>query len=339
MAVGSLSKSFESRRRGGGSVVALDGVDLAASEGELLVVVGPSGSGKTTLLRCVAGLEEPDHGRVEVGGSDVTGTRPGDRDLAMVFQDYALYPHISVEGNISFGLRARKETATEVRKRVREAAEMLSLEGLLERRPDELSGGERQRVALARAIVRHPRAFLMDEPLSNLDAELRMQTRADIRVLQRRLETTMLYVTHDQVEAKTMGESVALLRPGRLEQVGNPENLYDHPANAFVARFIGSPPMNLFPATLHGGPSGDRLLGVRPERLRVVSLRDGRLRGRVQVFESLGADAIVSIDVAGHPFLARTTREASIPPGTEVGLAFSDLDLYEFEGPDGRALR
>ncbi|CAN5613065.1 N/A [soil metagenome] len=214
VSVRGLRKTYSESHRNGAPVAALQDVDLEAQPGELLVIVGPSGSGKSTLLRCVAGLEKPDAGRVSIASRDVTKVRPGDRDVAMVFQEYALYPHVSVSGNISFGLRARKVPATEIAKRVASTADLLGLGALLHRKPPELSGGERQRVALARAIVRDPQAFLLDEPLSNLDAELRARTRADIRSLQRDLGKTMIYVTHDQVEAMTVGDRVAVLRFG-----------------------------------------------------------------------------------------------------------------------------
>jgi ABC-type sugar transport system ATPase subunit len=338
VAIAGLVKTYPSRGRANPPVVALHGIELAAIPGELVVVVGPSGSGKTTLLRCVAGLEAPDGGRIEVGGRDVTTVAPGDRDVAMVFQEHALYPHLSVQANISFGLRARKLPAPEITARVVTAAGLLGLTALLARRPGELSGGERQRVALARAIVREPAAFLMDEPLSNLDAELRAQTRVDIRALQRELDTTMIYVTHDQIEAMTMGDRVAVLRGGHVEQVDAPMVIYQRPATAFVARFFGTPPMNLFPASLSRGPNGASLLGLRPERIRLVTPAEGRLSGRVSLVEPIGSETIVHVDVDGHRFLVKVSPDSAVSQGGEVGLAFADAHLYGFAGPEGEAI-
>ena len=329
-----VSKSYSARRRE--PVAALRGVDLDARAGELIVVVGPSGSGKTTLLRCVAGLEQPDSGRIEVADRDVTDLSPGERDVAMVFQEYALYPHLSVRENIGFGLRARKVEAGEVETKISDAAVLLGIEETLDRRPAELSGGERQRVALARAIVRAPAAFLLDEPLSNLDAELRAYMRAEIRGLQRRLGTTALYVTHDQIEALTMGDRVAVLRDGRVEQFGTPEEIYDSPASTFVARFIGSPPMNVVPMALLA--DGDRgFAGIRPESLTTTAPGAGRLSGRVIHEDALGHEVIVHVEVGDEVLLARAAK--AVAPGlhADTGLAFADADVYRF-GADGRAL-
>src|SRR3954451_24110198 len=235
---------------------AVDALDLEIADGEFMVLVGPSGSGKTTALRMLAGLEEVDSGAVRIGGRDVSDDPPKRRDVAMVFQNYALYPYLTVADNIAFPLRMAKVPKAERARRVGEAAEMLELTELLERKPAQLSGGQRQRVAMGRAIVREPKAFLMDEPLSNLDAMLRVAMRADIAALQHRLRVTTVYVTHDQVEAMTMGERVAVLQDGRLQQCGTPRELYDRPRNRFVAGFIGSPAMNLCPGPLVGGGRG-----------------------------------------------------------------------------------
>ena len=317
--------------------MALDGVDLEAVDGELLVIVGPSGSGKTTLLRCIAGLEEPDEGVVHVGGQDVTRVPPGKRDVAMVFQDFALYPHISARDNVSFGLRAAKLDRTAITTRVRAAAELLDLDATLERRPSELSGGERQRVALARAIVREPAVFLLDEPLSNLDAELRTTTRAEIRSLQKRLGTTTIYVTHDQVEAMTMGDRVAVLRRGRVEQVASPTDLYDRPATAFVARFLGSPPMNLFASSLLAPDLGFPVVGIRPEHVRIVGRDEGRMTGAVAAVELLGDVAIVHVEVGHDRIAAKVLREAAPDRGEEIGVAFEDARVHVFDSWDGVA--
>ncbi|HEX2051763.1 MAG TPA: ABC transporter ATP-binding protein [Actinomycetota bacterium] len=333
-----MSASLVGVRKAYGSVVALDGVDVDAAPGELLVVLGPSGSGKSTMLRCVAGLEIPDEGRVEVGGRDVTRLPPGRRDVAMVFQDYALYPHVSVAGNVAFGLRARGVARADVEGRVRATADMLGIGALLDRRPDELSGGERQRVALARAVVREPSVFLLDEPMSNLDAELRTSTRAEIKALQRRLGTTTLYVTHDQVEAMTMGDRVVVVRAGRVEQTGTTADVYDRPATAFVARFLGSPPMNLLDADALGRAARGSVVGIRPEDVELVAA-DGRLEGVVEAVETLGDVAVVRVDVRGRSVLAKVRRGREPAPSARVGLRFADDAVHEFDGFDGRALR
>ncbi len=326
-----ISKSFHTS----GPRLVLDRVSLEVEDGRMMVIVGPSGSGKTTLLRCVAGLEEADGGTVEVAGRDVTRSAPGTRDVAMVFQDYALYPHLSVRDNISFGLRARKVPRSQIDDQVREAAAMVGLIDSLDASPNHLSGGERQRVALARALVRRPAAFLLDEPLSNLDAELRTQTRREIRALQRSLGTTTLYVTHDQVEAMTMGDTVAVLRTGTVEQVGSPSELYERPANVFVARFLGSPPMNLFPAALLSSNRA-ATLGVRPERITLVRSGSGRLDGVVDGIEPVGGEALVHVRSADARLVVRTDARSVPRGGDRVGLAFSDSDLHAFDADDRR---
>jgi multiple sugar transport system ATP-binding protein len=292
----------------GGTKPAVDQLDLEIGDGEFLVLVGPSGCGKSTSLRMLAGLEDVNAGRILIGERDVTQLPPKDRDIAMVFQSYALYPHMTVADNMGFALKIAGVNKSEIRQRVDEAAKILDLEQYLERKPKALSGGQRQRVAMGRAIVRKPQVFLMDEPLSNLDAKLRVQTRTQIASLQRRLGVTTVYVTHDQVEAMTMGDRVAVLKDGLLQQVGTPRDLYDHPDNVFVAGFIGSPAMNLLelPVTDGGVKFGDTVypveraalshaeskvtLGVRPEDLR---LSEHGLPVQVDVVEELGADAYI----------------------------------------------
>jgi len=292
-------------KRFGDDTVAVEALDLDVADGELMVLVGPSGSGKTTALRALAGLEELADGAVWIGGEDVTDVPPKRRDIAMVFQNYALYPYLDVAANIAFPLRMAKVPKAERAARVREVAELLELGDLLARKPAQLSGGQRQRVAMGRAIVRRPSVFLMDEPLSNLDAKLRVQMRGDIAGLQARLGVTTVYVTHDQVEAMTLGQRVAVLRDGRLQQCAPPRELYDHPANVFVAGFIGSPAMNLcrlpveagrltlgadalaLPAAVNG--RSEVVVGLRPEALEVAGGADG-IPGRVEVVEELGAD-------------------------------------------------
>ncbi|MDQ3963946.1 MAG: ABC transporter ATP-binding protein [Actinomycetota bacterium] len=329
-----LTKRFPTGRRTP-DVLAVDDVTLEVLDGELVVVVGPSGSGKSTLLRCIAGLEEPSAGSIEVGGRDVTQLPAGDRDIAMVFQEHALYPHLSVGDNIGFGLAARRVDDATIATKVGDVAALMGLEEVLERRPRQLSGGERQRVALARAIVRQPAAFLMDEPLSDLDAELRAFMRAEIHALQRRLETTTIYVTHDQTEALTMGDRVVVLRAGRIEQTAAPAELYDRPANTFVARFIGSPPMNVFPATLLG-VDDDRFLGIRPERLRLTDSGSGRLRGRVTHVETIGHEVVVHVMVGEEILLVRSPRGIAPARGSDAGLHFDDGDVHVFKA-DGIA--
>ena len=319
-----------------GRIGALDGVDLHVEEGELLVVVGPSGSGKSTLLRCIAGLEQPDEGRIEVGGRDVTHLSPGERDVAMVFQEYALYPHLTVERNIAFGLEARKVPKPEIAGRVRSVTALLALDHCHDRRPSELSGGERQRVALARAIVREPHAFLMDEPLASLDAELRTHTRAEIRSLQRRLGVTTIYVTHDQTEAFTLGDRIAVLKAGDVAQVASPRDLYEAPANTFVARFVGSPPMNVIPGPVIGRTEPE--VGLRPDRTRIVHPKQGRFTGTVKAVEALGSHAVVHVDISGHDLLVTAPGWGGVGLGAQVGLDFEEKEVFRFDA-EGRAVR
>jgi multiple sugar transport system ATP-binding protein len=294
--------------------VAVEELNLEIGDGELFVMLGPSGCGKTTTLRCIAGLEEETSGEIRIGDEVVSGLRPSQRDIAMVFQFYALYPHLSVRDNMAFPLRAAKRPESEVTERVNEAARMLQLEPFLTRKPSKLSGGEQQRVALGRAMVRHPKAFLMDEPLTNLDAELRADMRAEVKHVQQRLNTTMIYVTHDQTEAMALGHRIAILNKGKLEQLGAPMEVYDRPATLFAARFIGSPPMNLIEAEVTNGhltaaggmkiaaPEGLKLgqrviAGVRPERFNVSEVSDpDSVRGRIVSREALGDETIYVVD-------------------------------------------
>jgi multiple sugar transport system ATP-binding protein len=291
--------------------VAVEELDLQIADGELFVMLGPSGCGKTTTLRCIAGLEEETSGQIVIGDEVVSGLRPSQRDIAMVFQFYALYPHMSVRDNLAFPLRAAKRPEAEVDERVNEAARMLRLEPFLTRRPGRLSGGEQQRVALGRAMVRHPKAFLMDEPLTNLDAELRADMRAELKHVQQRLNSTMIYVTHDQTEAMALGHRIAIMNDGRLEQLGAPMEVYDRPATLFAARFIGSPPMNLIEAEVTNGhltsaggltiaaPDGVRgrvIAGVRPENLTVSESDPDGAPGRVVSREALGDETIYVVE-------------------------------------------
>ncbi|MCJ7858000.1 ABC transporter ATP-binding protein [Corynebacterium kalidii] len=318
-------------------------LNLGIGDGEFLVLVGPSGCGKSTILRSLAGLEPTSAGRITIGGRDVTGVEPGDRDIAMVFQDYALYPHMSVRENMGFALSIAKRPKAEIAERVNRAADLLDLGDFLDRKPKDLSGGQRQRVAMGRAIVREPQVFLMDEPLSNLDAKLRVQTRAQIVKLQHDLGVTTVYVTHDQVEAMTMGDRVAVLRDGRLQQVDTPQALYNEPVNAFVAGFIGSPAMNLLelPAgvdVLDGlgvprpaGVEGALLVGVRPEHLVATPAGTG-LQGTVSLVEELGADSNVYADTAVGQVTAKSAAAAQDLPdlGGSVSFTLTDTARVHF---------
>ncbi|WP_049731105.1 sn-glycerol-3-phosphate import ATP-binding protein UgpC [Rhizobium ecuadorense] len=285
-----------------GAVPAVKGINLSVADGELIVLVGPSGCGKSTLLRMVAGLETISEGDVEIAGRNVNKAEPADRDIAMVFQNYALYPHMTVRGNLEYGLKNRGTERAEINRRVAEAAEILEIGPMLDRKPRELSGGQRQRVAMGRAIVREPAAFLFDEPLSNLDAKLRVQMRVEIRRLQRRLKTTSIYVTHDQLEAMTLADRLVVMNGGLVEQVGTPVAVYDRPASLFVAGFIGSPPMNLVPVDVlraadRAGtlalPAGTDMVGLRPDALLVTepATPTVRLNATVELLEPIGGES------------------------------------------------
>ncbi len=341
---------------------AVDALDLDVNDGEFMVLVGPSGSGKTTALRMLAGLEPLDGGRVEIGAKDVTFVPPKDRDIAMVFQNYALYPSKTVAENMAFALKMQHVPAGERDRRVREAARLLDLdENLLDRKPKALSGGQRQRVAMGRAIVREPRVFLMDEPLSNLDAKLRVQTRSQIAELQRRLGITTVYVTHDQVEAMTMGNRVAVLSGGRLQQCDTPRQLYDNPVNQFVAGFIGSPAMNLRKVPLADGGArlagtvlplpnaigtaasraglSELVLGIRPEHMHLAD-GTGELAGEVVLVEDLGADALLHVRLAGDESQVVARAEGRTPPapGQQVTFHVRPDDIFAFHPETGDRL-
>jgi multiple sugar transport system ATP-binding protein len=323
---------------------AVNKLNLSVSDGELLVLVGPSGSGKSTALRMLAGLEPLDDGRILIGGNDVSRVRPRDRDIAMVFQNYALYPNLDVAQNMGFALKQQGVPKEERLKRVRDAAKLLDLEPYLDRKPRNLSGGQRQRVAMGRAIVRHPKVYLMDEPLSNLDAKLRVQTRAELVELQQRLAVSTVYVTHDQVEAMTMGHRVAVLRDGDLQQVDAPSTLYHQPANVFVAGFIGSPAMNMLSVSVDGSVKiagaeirigqalrGPTTIGFRPE---TVTIGDGPIPARIRVVEDLGSEVFVHLVVDHEGKEERIVAKADAPfagePGENVRLALrGDVHLFD----------
>jgi multiple sugar transport system ATP-binding protein len=333
LALHGIEKSF-------GDVSVIRGVDLAINKGEFVVFVGPSGCGKSTLLRLIAGLESITAGRLELDGRDITQVPSAKRDLAMVFQSYALYPHMTVEQNMSFALRLAKADPAVVREKVARAAQILNLTPYLQRTPRELSGGQRQRVAIGRAIVRSPKVFLFDEPLSNLDAALRGQTRVEIARLHRELGATTIYVTHDQVEAMTLADRVVVLRDGHVEQVGTPLELYDRPASRFVAQFIGTPQMNVVPA--RGLPTlqrlaervpGDCAVGLRPESIALKPQGQGQFDGRVELVEALGAETLIYVSTSGGAQLtARQNVRTALRPGDTVGVELDLSAAHLFDG-------
>jgi ABC-type sugar transport system ATPase subunit len=313
-----------------GGQAALQGVNVDVADGELLTLVGPSGCGKSTLLRLVAGLDVPTAGRVFIDGRDVTTADPQSRDLAMVFQSYALYPHMTVHGNLAYSLRIRRLDRRTIEARIASTSEALGLGALLDRHPAQLSGGQRQRVALGRALVREPKAFLLDEPLSNLDPALRSQARAELLRLRQRLSATMMYVTHDQEEAMTLGSRVAVMRDGRIEQIGPPRTVYQHPVNTFVAAFIGSPGMNLIPATALGidAPPGT-IVGIRPQD---VGIGTGPLDAIVDVVEARGHDAVVHLRLPNAPHVLLAVTSGIAPePGTTAALGWRADRLHLFK--------
>ncbi len=332
---------------------AVRGLSLDIADGELLVLLGPSGCGKTTALRMLAGLEEPDRGDIRIGGTSVVGREPKDRDIALVFQSYALYPHLSARENIRYPLKLRKMVRAEQDKRVEHVADMLGIAHLLPRRPAQLSGGEQQRVALARAIVREPRVFLMDEPLSNLDAKLRVHTRTELKTLQRQLGTTMVFVTHDQAEAMSLANRIAILSAGELQQIGTPDDVYEHPANLFVAEFIGSPPMNLLEVTRDGDavvaedgwrlpaprssdhPAGELTVGLRPEAIAIGSAGHA---AEVVAVEPLGSEVIVDVRVGKKGLKVRAAPGVRPQPGSTVHLAVEPGAIRLFDRSSGSAL-
>src|SRR5881396_1062500 len=339
-----LSKVFD------GGTQALHALDLDVRDGELLVLLGPSGSGKTTVLRCIAGLEEPTSGDVVIGERVVTHDSPGSRDLAMVFQTPALYPHLSVRENIAFPLEMRGVADAQVERRVADAAARLGIERVLDRMPDRLAEGERQRAALARALVRGPQAFLFDEPLSRLDAKLRIELRAELLALHRALGATMIYVTHDQTEAMTMGQRIAVLHEGRLRQVGTPEEVYQRPADVHVARFIGTPGMNVLQGRGRGTGDGrvieagslaipvelttyegELQVGIRPEYVALSAADKGVGNADVLVVEPLGSETLIHLNAGGQPLVARVPGFADVRVGARVGIKLDRRRLYLFD--------
>ncbi|MBI3101610.1 MAG: ABC transporter ATP-binding protein [Burkholderiales bacterium] len=332
--------------KGDKSVEVLHKVDIHVAPGEFLILVGPSGCGKSTLLNIIAGLDTPTEGEVRIGGQNVVGMPPRDRDIAMVFQSYALYPTMSVADNIGFALEMRKMPKAERQKRIDEVAAMLQIGHLLDRRPSQLSGGQRQRVAMGRALARQPQLFLFDEPLSNLDAKLRVEMRAEIKRLHQASGITSVYVTHDQVEAMTLGSRIAVMKGGVVQQLGTPDDIYHRPANTYVATFIGSPTMNLLRGAASGGQFGiqgaaldlappaapsaaELLLGVRPEHLLLQD--NAPWRGRVSVVEPTGPDTYVVVDTAAGAVTLRTDAQTRVRPGDAVGLALEPANAHWFD--------
>jgi multiple sugar transport system ATP-binding protein len=338
-----VSKSFD-------QVKVLHDINLTINDGEFVVLVGPSGCGKSTTLRMLAGLESVSSGTILIDGKDVTDKHPKDRDIAMVFQNYALYPHMSVYENLAFGLKMRRMDKADIDKRVQEAAAILKIEMLLERKPKALSGGQRQRVALGRAIVRKPKVFLFDEPLSNLDAKLRVQMRSEIKKLHQTLGVTMVYVTHDQVEAMTMGDRICLMDGGHIQQYDTPLNIYNEPENRFVAGFIGSPPMNFLPVerkngTLFLGKEGQPFtgynipqnmekgeIGIRPEDLLIA--KEGA-EATVELIEPLGSELYVELNLAGESITGRFAPDLQVRPGDKITIQFRDGKVHCFHPETG----
>jgi len=342
------SVSFSSIKKSFGSTKVLHGISLDIADGEFMVLVGPSGCGKSTLLRMLAGLEDITGGEIAIDGRVVNDLDSKDRDIAMVFQSYALYPHLTVGENMGFSLRLRSERKDLIQSRVDNAAKILNLQALLQRYPRELSGGQRQRVAMGRAIVRDPKVFLFDEPLSNLDAKLRVAMRAEIKALHQRLKTTTVYVTHDQVEAMTMADRIAVMNEGRIEQLGEPLELYDRPRNLFVAQFIGSPAMNVFEGVYSNGmvqalgaywpcdvraQEGQQVAyGIRPEHL---TLKDGGITAQIEVVEPMGAETETLVKVGGHNLTMMTHGRSSVGPGDRVFLAPQPAQVHLFDAVSG----
>ncbi len=339
-----------------GEIETLKGIDIALESGEFLVLLGSSGCGKSTLLNIIAGLAEASGGDVRIGGRSVLAAHPKDRDIAMVFQSYALYPNLSVHRNIGFGLEMRKVPAAERDRAVREVAKLLQIEALLDRKPSQLSGGQRQRVAIGRALVRKPQVFLFDEPLSNLDAKLRMEMRTELKRLHQMLKTTMVYVTHDQIEAMTLATRIAVMRDGRIEQLGTPEEIYNRPATLYVAIFVGAPPMNLLDAVADGGRlvlgdnaalplpqawkdrvrDGQRLvLGIRPEALQLDAAAGPAISATVEVVELTGPELVVSASIGRQRIMACLPPRSRIAAGQRLTFAFEEEAMHLFDAESG----
>ena len=350
--------SIENLYKSYGTVEILKDISLSIEKGDFLVLVGPSGCGKSTLLNCIAGLEETTKGSISIAGRDVTEEPPRDRDIAMVFQSYALYPTMTVADNIGFGMKVRRAPKSEIDAKVGDVASLLQIDHLLDRRPSQLSGGQRQRVAMGRALVRDPALFLFDEPLSNLDAKLRVEMRAEIKRLHQRTDTTIVYVTHDQIEAMTLATKIVILKDGIIQQIGTPEDIYDRPANTFVADFMGSPPMNLVPASIadkqidFGGGQTLKMeapnqklselekitVGFRPELMEIFSPDAGDIPVTVDMVEMTGADSYVSFRLGERSVTARTPGRFPIPEGGTAGLSIPQNGLHFFDHNTGNLI-
>jgi len=340
-----------------GKTQVLHGIDLEVADGEFVVLVGPSGCGKSTTLRMIAGLEDITEGIVQIGGNVVNNLEPKQRNIAMVFQNYAIYPHMSVRKNIGFGLRTAKLPGSEKTQRVEEVATMLGMHEYLDRKPNELSGGQRQRVAIGRALVRNPAVFLFDEPLSNLDAQLRTQMRLEIKKLHQRVGNTIIFVTHDQVEAMTMADRIVIMKDGHIQQIATPDDAYHRPANEFVARFIGAPSMNMLSGTCSNAEvelwNGARLpspvsgeyhgrtitVGIRAEDLAICDESQSELRGLVSVVEPLGSESLLYVDVHGKEIIASGPGRNAPRPGTTIGLTAPKESIHFFDADTGESLR
>jgi multiple sugar transport system ATP-binding protein len=346
VAISNVKKSY-------GAVPVMHGVDVPIADGEFVILVGPSGCGKSTLLRMIAGLETVTSGDIAIDGRRVNDLEPKDRDIAMVFQNYALYPQMTVAQNMGFALELAGRSKAEIKSEVDKAAEILSLTPLLERKPAQLSGGQRQRVAMGRAIVRHPKVFLFDEPLSNLDAKLRVKMRAEIKALHQRLKSTIVYVTHDQIEAMTMADKIVVMNAGRVEQIGTPLELYDRPVNLFVATFMGSPAMNILPARatdtgivvagiapvpgMAGVASGTSIsYGIRPDEIAIGG--EGAVPAEVLVVEPTGSETHVTARLAGHEITVVSKERLSIGPGGQISVSLASDRAHVFDGESGRRL-
>ena len=319
-----VSKSY-------GDVVALDNVSFEAKDGELLVLVGPSGCGKSTTLRLIAGLEEFEAGSICIDGKEINHLPPKDRDIAMVFQNYALYPHMSVRQNLGFGLKMKKTPPSEIKQRVEQTAEALGIQDLLDRKPGQLSGGQKQRVAVGRAMIRKPAVFLFDEPLSNLDAKLRVTLRDELASLHQRLNATILYVTHDQVEAMTLGDRIAVMKDGEIQQIGTPQEIYHKPSNVFVSGFIGNPAMNLLkPDVLNINSEADQI-GIRPEHLTVTNATSSSITATIQSIQNTGSDCFLTASRGAQRLIVRTSSTANASIDDEIGLQWDAHNLHFFD--------
>jgi multiple sugar transport system ATP-binding protein len=340
-----------------GKTQVLHGIDLEVADGEFVVLVGPSGCGKSTTLRMIAGLEDITEGTVQIGGNVVNNLEPKARNIAMVFQNYAIYPHMSVRKNIGFGLRTAKIPASDKTKRIEEVASMLGMQEYLDRKPNELSGGQRQRVAIGRALVRNPAVFLFDEPLSNLDAQLRTQMRLEIKKLHQRVGNTIIFVTHDQVEAMTMADRIVIMKDGHIQQIATPDDAYHKPANEFVARFIGAPSMNMLsgvcsntgvelwngaklPSAISNEHHGKTItVGIRPEDFTLCNEHQSELVGRVSVVEPLGSESLLYVDVDGKEIIASGPGRNAPRPGSSIGLTAVADSIHFFDADTGESLR